>query len=185
MKQFKAHLHHLLRILFFALCSITLPSMCLANEPVIVAAADLKFALDEVAKSFKQETAKSVNIIYGSSGTFATQIRNGAPFQMYLSADEDFVFKLHSEGLTRDQGHLYAIGRIVLMAPKGSNLSVDSDLTGLAAKLKSGKITRFAIANPELVCTFFIHTTGRPDSPVIAPNCAVCRAVVGLQKILR
>lgn len=132
-----------------ATLALTIAGQSLANEPVIVAAADLKFALDEVAKSFKQDTAKSVNIIYGSSGTFATQIRNGAPFQMYLSADEDFVFKLHRDGFTRDQGQLYAIGRIVLMAPKGSSLPVDSDFAGLAAQLQAGKITRFAIANPE------------------------------------
>jgi molybdate transport system substrate-binding protein len=68
---------------------------------------------------------------------------------MYLSADEDFVFKLHRDGFTRDQGQLYAIGRIVLMAPKGSSLPVDSDFAGLAAQLRAGKITRFAIANPE------------------------------------
>jgi molybdate transport system substrate-binding protein len=120
-----------------------------AAEPVVAAAADLKFALDEVAQSFKKDTGQSVMLTFGSSGTFATQIRNGAPFQMYLSADEDYVFKLHADGLTRDQGTLYAIGRIVLMAPPSSSLPVDSELKGLAAQIKTGQIKRFAIANPE------------------------------------
>ena len=58
------------------------------------------------------------------------QIRNGAPFQMYLSADEDYVLKLHADGLTLDQGTLYAIGRIVIIAPPNSALSVDGELKG-------------------------------------------------------
>lgn len=126
---------------------LTLPS--LASEPTIAAAADLKFALDEVAQSFRKDTGQSVKLTFGSSGIFATQIRHGAPFQMYLSADEDYVLQLHAEGFTRDQGALYALGRIVLMAPAGSALTVDSQLQGLAAQLKAGQIKRFAIANPE------------------------------------
>ena len=68
---------------------------------------------------------------------------------MYLSADEDYILKLHAEGLTRDQGVLYGIGRIVLMAPPSSTLPVDGELKGLAGQLKAGQIKRFAIANPE------------------------------------
>lgn len=120
-----------------------------SQEPLIAAASDLKFALEDIAKAYQAETGKTVKLTMGSSGTFATQIRNGAPFQMYLSADEDFVFKLHADGFTKDKGVLYAIGRIVLMAPTGSELKVDSELKGLGAALKTGKITRFAIANPE------------------------------------
>lgn len=120
-----------------------------ATEPVVAAAADLKFALDEIAAAFKKDTGHSVKLTFGSSGTFATQIRNGAPFQMYLSADEEYVSRLHVDGFTRDAGTLYAIGRIVLMAPSTSKLPVDSELRGLAAQLKAGQIKRFAIANPE------------------------------------
>jgi molybdate transport system substrate-binding protein len=115
----------------------------------VAAASDLKFALEEVAQSFQKETRHSVKLTFGSSGTFATQIRNGAPFQIYLSADEEYVFKLHAEGLTRDRGALYAVGRIVILAPNGSDLPVDGELKGLAAELKAGRIKRFAIANPE------------------------------------
>lgn len=131
------------------MAACVMASPVLASEPIIAAAADLKFALEEVAQSFKKDTGQSVKLTFGSSGTFATQIRNGAPFQMYLSADEDYVLKLHAEGLTRDQGVLYAIGRIVLMVPPGSALPVDGELKGLAAQLKAGQIKRFAIANPE------------------------------------
>jgi len=119
-----------------------------ASEPLVAAAADLKFALDEIANAFKKETGRSVKLTFGSSGTFATQIRNGAPFQMYLSADEEYVARLHADGYTRDAGTLYAVGRIALMAPLNSKLPVDAELKGLASRLKSGEIKRFAIANP-------------------------------------
>lgn len=125
-----------------------LPMPILAADSIVAAAADLKFALDEVAQSFTKETGQSVKIIYGSSGTFAMQIRNGAPFQMYLSADEDYVLKLRADGFARDTGTLYAVGRIVLMVPPGSALPVDGELKGLAVQLKAGQVKRFAIANP-------------------------------------
>lgn len=124
-------------------------SQALAAEPVIAAASDLKFALEEVARDFQKDTGQGVKLIFGSSGTFATQIRNGAPFQLYLSADEDYVLELNAEGLTRDQGTLYAIGRIALIAPPSSALPVDNELKGLADHLRTGQIKRFAIANPE------------------------------------
>lgn len=134
--------------LLLVLCLATAAPV-LAAEPAVAAAADLKFALEEIAQAFRKDTKQSVKLAFGSSGTFATQIRNGAPFELYLSADEDYVLKLHAEGFTRDSGTLYAIGRIVLMAPHGSRLPVDSELKGLAAQLKAGGIRRFAIANPE------------------------------------
>ncbi len=129
-----------------AMSLLALPT--LTNKP-ITAAADLRFALDEVAQSFKRDTGQSVKLTFGSSGTLATQIRNGAPFQWYLSANEDYVFKLHADGFTHDQGELYAIGHIVLMALPSSSLPVDGELKGLATLLNAGQIKRFAIANPE------------------------------------
>jgi len=139
---------------FAALAALALASLLGAPSvraamPVIAAASDLKFALEEIAATFERERSQSVKLSFGSSGTFATQIRNGAPFDLYLSADEDYVQALAADGLTRDAGVLYAIGRIVLMAPHTSSMPVDSQLRGVAAELKAGRITRFAIANPE------------------------------------
>lgn len=119
------------------------------QPPNIAAASDLKFALEEVAAAFKRDTGQTVTLTFGSSGNFFRQIQQGAPFQMFLSADEDFVRQLSDGGATVDDGALYAIGRIVLFAPKGSPLKVDAALTDLRAALADGRITRFAIANPE------------------------------------
>ncbi|MDI1237508.1 MAG: molybdate ABC transporter substrate-binding protein [Polaromonas sp.] len=118
-------------------------------QPVVVAASDLKFALEEVAALFEKEQGQKLRLVFGSSGNFYSQILQGAPFQMYLSADEDFVFKLADAGRTRDRGRLYALGRIGILVPHGSALKADSELKDLAAALKDGRLQKFAIANPD------------------------------------
>ena len=119
------------------------------SAPTVAAAADLKFALTEVAGRFRQDTGQAVKLVFGSSGNFRTQIEQGAPFELFLSADENFVFQLADRGFARDRGVLYAIGRIVLFSPHGSTLAVDAGLNDLRAALADGRIRRFAIANPE------------------------------------
>ncbi len=115
----------------------------------IAAAADLKFALVEVAERFQKDTGKVIKLSFGSSGNFAQQLEQGAPFDLFLSADENFIFRLADKGLTRDRGVLYAIGRLVLFAPQSSPLNVDTELKDLRAALGDGRVKRFAIANPE------------------------------------
>jgi len=116
--------------------------------PLVAAAADLKFALTEVAERFTAETGRAVTLTFGSSGTFATQLEQGAPFELFLSADEQYVFALADKGLTRDRGTLYAVGRIVLFAPRGSPFDVEAGWDDLEAALAMGRLRRFAIANP-------------------------------------
>jgi molybdate transport system substrate-binding protein len=121
------------------------------NIPVIAAAADLQFALKELAAQFKADTGREVRLSFGASGKLARQLQHGAPFEMFMSADEAFVQKLADAGLTLNggSGTMYAEGRIVLFAPKGSALKVDAELNDLRAALADGRIQRFAIANPE------------------------------------
>lgn len=117
--------------------------------PLVAAAADLQFALSEVAQAFRERTGEEVKLTFGSSGNFARQIREGAPFQLYLSADERYVLDLARDGLVRDEGELYAIGRLVLKVPTGSPLKADGTLEDLRAAIADGRLRRFAIANPE------------------------------------
>ena len=117
--------------------------------PTVAAAADLKFALEEVAAQFEKDTGQKIRLVFGSSGTFLAQLLQGAPFHLFMSADEAFVFKLADAGKTRDRGRLYAYGRIGIIVPNGSPLKADPELKGLAAALKDGRLQRFAIANPE------------------------------------
>jgi molybdate transport system substrate-binding protein len=117
--------------------------------PIVAAASDLQFAMREIAERFAREHGARVELVFGSSGTLSRQLRDGAPFELFLSADEAFVDDLATAGLTRDRGTLYGIGRIVLFAPAGSPLVPGEGLEGLRRLLTSGRVTRFAIANPE------------------------------------
>lgn len=125
------------------------PALAQARPPLIAAAADLKFALPEIAAAFTRRTGHEVRITYGSSGDLARQIAQGAPFEMLFSADERYVFALRDQGLTRDDGARYAIGRLALFTPRGSPITLDADLNGLRSAVAAGRVTRFAIANPE------------------------------------
>ncbi|MCV2370717.1 molybdate ABC transporter substrate-binding protein [Roseateles oligotrophus] len=119
------------------------------EAPAIAAASDLKFALDEAARAFKQQTGLGLRLSYGSSGNFYAQIAQGAPFQLFLSADEGLVFKLAEQGLTLDRGQLYGLGRLVLFAPSDSKLKPDAELADLRLALNDGRLRKLAIANPE------------------------------------
>ena len=129
--------------------SLALTQSSLAETPNIAAASDLQFALEEVAAAFTGEAGLEVNLVFGSSGNFFRQIRQGAPFEVFLSADEDFIFDLAKAGLTDGEGDLYALGRIVLVRPHGSRLKPDGTLEDLRAAVADGRVERFAIANPE------------------------------------
>jgi molybdate transport system substrate-binding protein len=113
----------------------------------IAAAADLKFALDDLVKQFEEKyPATKVNVTYGSSGNFFAQFQNGAPFDLFFSADIGYPRKLAEKGLGADDVFLYAIGCIVVWAPKDSPVAVDK--LGIKALLEPS-IRKIAVANPE------------------------------------
>jgi molybdate transport system substrate-binding protein len=134
----------LARLAAMALAAPAVSAAPLAAQtaPVVSAAADLQFALEEVAAKFRSETGGDVRLNFGSSGNFARQLQQGAPFEMFLSADEGFVFQLADADKTLDRGALYAEGRIVLFAPKGSSLKADAKLDDLRAALADGRVQR-------------------------------------------
>jgi molybdate transport system substrate-binding protein len=120
-----------------------------AQIPVVAAAADLKFALETISLRYSKETGRKVKLVFGSSGNLYQQIVQGAPFQLFLSADEDFVLRLSDMGKTQNRGTLYAIGRLVIIAPPHSPLRGGHEFEDLAPALSGGEIKKFAIANPE------------------------------------
>lgn len=120
-----------------------------AQPPAVAAASDLQFALEEVAAQFSRETGEMVDLSFGSSGNFYRQIQQGGPFQIFLSADEDYALKLAEQGLAEDAGSLYAIGRLALYAPNGAGFSPDEQMADLRRALLEGRIRHFAVANPE------------------------------------
>ncbi len=121
-----------------------------SRQAVLVAAAsDLRFALTEIAGLYQEDHGIEIHVTFGSSGNLARQIAQGAPFELFLSADESYVQRLADLNMTRDKGSLYAVGRIVLFAPNGSPLEPDPELKDVAHRIADGSLRRFAIANPE------------------------------------
>jgi molybdate transport system substrate-binding protein len=126
-----------------------LPAARAADTPNVAAAADLKFALTEIAEAHARAGGARVSLTFGSSGVFRRQIAQGAPFELFLSADEAYVDALIAEGRVEGPGTLYAIGRIALYIPNGSSVKADKRLRDLAAAAKDGRLKKLAIANPE------------------------------------
>lgn len=118
--------------------------------PVVAAAASLRHALDDIATAFEQQTGRQVRLTYGATRSLTHQIENGAPYELFLAADTESVKRLADKSLTDGEASVFARGRIVIMAIKGSPVSVDSDLIGLADALGSGKVDYVSIANPEV-----------------------------------
>ena len=117
-----------------------------AAEIKVAAASDLTFAFKDVAARFQKETGNSIKLTYGSSGNFFAQIQNGAPFDLFFSADVGYPEKLEAAGLA-EPGTIYeyASGKIVMWVPNASKLDLDR---GLATLLDPG-IRKIAIANPQ------------------------------------
>jgi molybdate transport system substrate-binding protein len=112
----------------------------------VAAASDLTYAMDEIAVNFKKATGCTVRLSMGSSGNFLTQIENGAPFDVFFSADIEYPKKLETEGFAAPGStYLYAIGKIVLWTQKDSRVDVSR---GFAA-LRDPAVQKIAIANPD------------------------------------
>jgi len=124
-----------------------LPTRAVAGELTVAAAADLSLALQPIAAKFQRETGNSVRLSFGSSGDFFNQIQNGAPYDVFLSADLGYPEKVIKLGFA-DSGSLrtYAVGRLVLWVPRGSQLDIDHE--GMKALLDPS-VHKIAIANPQ------------------------------------
>lgn len=135
---------------FRLICCLVLASLmsgiAAAQELRVAAAADLQFVFQEVAARFQKETGHSVKLTFGSSGNFFSQIQNGAPFDIFFSADVDYPSKLEAAGLV-EPGTLfeYATGRITLWVRSGSPIDINRGMQALA----DARVRKIAIANPE------------------------------------
>jgi len=117
------------------------------KEIRIAAAADLKFAMGEFAETFEKQSRTKVNVTYGSSGNFFSQMQNEAPFDLFFSADIEYPKKLEAAGLAEPGTlHEYAVGRIVIWTP--ADAKVDVTKHGWQTLLDAS-VKKIAIANPE------------------------------------
>lgn len=131
-------------ISLYCIFVLATPSLALAEKITVAAAADLKFAMEEIAASFRAAHPDDVvEVIFGSSGKAHTQIQQGAPYDLYFSADESFPRELIEQGLSASPEVIpYALGRIVLWSNTldASAMTLDS--------LANPEIVHVATANP-------------------------------------
>jgi molybdate transport system substrate-binding protein len=127
--------------LFVAICPLQ------AETINVAAASDLNFPIKEIIQQFEQRTGNQVHLTLGSSGNFYAQIVNGAPFDVFLSADMNYPKQLESKGkVVQGSTFVYGVGRIALWVPKRSAL--DLEKLGLRA-VTEPSVQKIAIANPE------------------------------------
>jgi molybdate transport system substrate-binding protein len=146
MTSIMAHKNLLKVLLLATFVCVSCPVIAGAGEINIAAAADLIFAFKDVAAQFEKQTGNSLKLTYGSSGNFFAQIQNGAPFDLFFSADIGYPQKLETAGLA-EPGTIYeyASGKLVIWVPNASKL----DLSRGLATLLDPSIRKIAIANPQ------------------------------------
>lgn len=135
------------KLIIVLLAALFAGSYARAQAVNVAAAADLKFAMAELAAQFEKASGAKLDVTYGSSGNFLTQIENGAPFDLFFSADSEYPKKLEAAGLA-EPGTLreYAVGRIVIWTP--SNNEINAAIDGWKCLLDQ-RVKKIAIANPE------------------------------------
>ena len=144
------HVPALAFALAFALAAAPVPAAAAAarEAPLVAAAASLRQVFPALARAWANTGGVRPEVSFGSSGNLYRQIAQGAPFDLFLSADEEQALKLASAGRTDGDGVVYAAGRLVLLVPPHSPLALDPTLADLARALDDGRLRRLAIANP-------------------------------------
>lgn len=134
----------LVRPLFVLCASLAMAGNALADQVQVAVAANFTAPMQAIASEFEKDTGHSVQASYGATGQFYAQISNGAPFEVFLSADDSTPAKLEQEGQSVDGSRFtYAIGTLVLWSPKEG--FVDDN----GAVLEKGDFKHLSIANPK------------------------------------
>jgi len=119
------------------------PCFCVRRAITVAAAANVQFALEDVKALFEKESGITIKAIVGSSGKLAAQIENGAPFDIFLSADMDYPQAIYKKGFTSQEPKVYACGVLVLWTLK------DIDISKGIEVIASDQVKKIAIANPK------------------------------------
>ena len=127
----------LIGLVFAAICTVS------AQKVNVAAAANLRYVLEEIKGEYQKENPQSkINITYGSSGNLVQQIINGAAFDLFLAADNNFPLKLKEKGVTYGEMKTYAFGKLAIY-------STTLDLTSGIDVLSNPSIKKISIAKPE------------------------------------
>ena len=123
--------------------SFIFPAEIFADELTVAVAANVQYAFEEIKTAFEKETGTVIKPVIGSSGKFVSQIENGAPFDVFLSADTEYPEALAKKGLTASDPVVYAYGKLVLWTFN------DIDLSNGVEGLNAPNVQKIAIASPE------------------------------------
>ena len=133
---------------FFTLSTFTHAQV--QSEISIAAAANLHGVLNQLINQYTKSTGQNIRVVYGSSGQLYQQITQGAKFDIFLSANEDFVDRLVSQNLSLQPGVVYARGRLALLVSSKSVSKINPQWAEIKKAALDGRISKFAIANPAL-----------------------------------
>ena len=136
------------RIFIFLAVFFIFTGSVFAQVATIAVAANMKDAFTEIAAEFKSTGKPEMRVVYGSSGNFAAQIMNGAPFSLFIAADEQFPLELFKNGKAVDDGSVYAIGKLVIITKTSSGIHLLDSRADIAKAI--AKANKVAIAKPEL-----------------------------------
>lgn len=132
-----------MKLLTLLFASLAFASAMAAQTITVAAAANMKYAITDIAKAFSDESGIDVKIITGASGKLTQQIMSGAPYDAFLSADVEFPAKLVQGGYTTTPAQIYAYGTLILWSDTGADLS-----KGIAI-VADPSVKKIAIANPK------------------------------------
>jgi molybdate transport system substrate-binding protein len=132
-----------MKLLKIVLASLAFASVLSAQTITVAAAANMKYAVADIAKVFTKESGIGVKIITGASGKLTQQIMSGAPYDAFLSADVEFPTKLSQGGYTTTPAQVYAYGTLILWSDTGVDLS-----KGVAI-VTDPSVKKIAVANPK------------------------------------
>jgi molybdate transport system substrate-binding protein len=134
-------------VILMLACALAVMPQVGAEEITVAAAADLNYALKDLAQQFTKSSGTQVKLSFGSSGNLFSQIQNGAPFDLFFSADSQYPQKLADAGLVEGSSiRTYAVGHLVLWVPNSLGLDPEKLKMDL---LSDPKVRRIAIANPQ------------------------------------
>ena len=119
-----------------------------AQVTTIAVAANMKDAFLAIQNEFKVDNKADFRVVYGSSGNITAQILNGAPFSLFISADESYPLELFKRKMTVDDGKVYAVGKIALLSKKSNGIVLGNNKADLTKAFKQAN--KIAIAKPEL-----------------------------------
>ncbi len=119
-----------------------------AQSIKVAVAANMKEAFTEILQLYKPQNRSEMQVVYGSSGNFSAQILNGAPFSLFIAADEHFPLELYKKGKTMNEGAIYAIGKLAMIVKTSSGVNIGSSKSEIAKAIATAN--KVAIAKPEL-----------------------------------